>query len=296
MADSGILLQVIKVEKVSKNNASHFALFNGSQLRYLIDLNGGKKKLSGNISTYSMKLGLLMKWIYFFPLSYLEKAKLGYFVNVKLHPYIEECRKNTGKINWNMIIGTYDEKQKLVLQCFNKEEEAVFVKVGNSATEVEMRTEYSFLYREHQYQSFDVPVLIENGNKTICQEFNIQVTKEFHGSKVAPILNEDIIRIYREISSEKRGNLTFSHGDFAPWNLKKVRDRYILFDWEHCGYRMEGFDLMHYAIIIENVINGKDVSDAIEIGLLNIKKYIPEFSIDKAAFLDEYKKLRMQIV
>lgn len=92
-----------------------------------------------------------------------------------------------------------------------------------------------------------------------------------------------------------KDGLEFSHGDFAPWNLKKNGDRYTLFDWEHCGYRMPGFDLMHYAEIIEVVINQKDFSEAFEAGLKNIRKYITDFSIDKDEFLDEFRKLRKQI-
>lgn len=91
--------------------------------------------------------------------------------------------------------------------------------------------------------------------------FNIQITKEFVGDKVEPILTQEIVEIYKELSKDKKNGLEFSHGDFAPWNLKRNGDKYTLFDWEHCGYRMPGFDLMHYATIVQKVLNGKELSE-----------------------------------
>lgn len=295
MSDSGILSQTIDIQKVNKKTATHFALCNGSQLRYLMDLDGGKKRLSENISTYSKKLGLLMNMINFVPLVFVQKIGLGYFVKTRLHPEVEECRRSNQKPYWNMIIGTYDEKQKVVLQCFDYEGDATFIKVGNAATEEEMNMEISFLSSKRKYESFDVPELISSKLRSEGAEFNLQVTREFYGDKVEPVLNDDIIRIYQELSGEKKGGLEFSHGDFAPWNLKKNNDKYILFDWEHCGYRMQGFDLIHYATIIEIVINGKEFSEAYDIGLQNIRKFMPKFEIDKALFLKEFEKLRTQI-
>ena len=116
------------------------------------------------------------------------------------------------------------------------------------------------------------------------------------GDKVHPVLNEDIIEIYREVSGDKKNNLDFSHGDFAPWNLKRHNGRYTLFDWEHCDYRMQGFDLMHFVVVAEAVLNGKKVSDAFDIGMDEIRKYIPEFDISKEKFLVEFQKLRIQII
>lgn len=295
MSNSGILSQVMEIHKTNRKAATHFALCNGSQLRYLIDVNGGEKKLSGNLSTYSRKLCLLMHMINFVPLVFFEKTGLGYFVNARLHPEVEECRKNIQKPHWNVIIGTYDKKQKVVLQCFDRDGEAVFIKVGNASTEEEMNAEISFLRNKRKYTLFEVPELLNSKRRAEDAVFNIQVTKEFRGNKVQPILNQDIVRIYQELSGDKKGNLEFSHGDFAPWNLKKGNNKYTLFDWEHCGYRMKGFDLMHYATIIESLINGKDLSEAFDNGLINIRKYLPEFKIDKVAFLNEFKKLRKQI-
>ena len=295
MSDSGILSQAIQIHKTNKKNATHFALSNGNRLRYLIDLSGGKERLSRNISTYSKKLNLLMKLINFIPFSLLKKGKLGYFVNAKLHPVIEECRRSTNKSNWNMIIGTYDEKQKLVLQCFNHTGEAVFVKIGNSATDTEMNTEIRFLSEGRKYKSFDLPVLLGSSLMSESNPFNIQMTKEFRGEKVNPVLTDDIIRMYRELSAEKKkiNGVVYerSHGDFTPWNLKKMNGRYTLFDWEHTGFRSFGYDLMHYTMTIEIALNGSSLLKAYEAGIKEIQKYIPDFKVDRNAILAKYREI-----
>lgn len=300
MSDSSILRQAVKIEKVNKKLATHFALCNGNKIRYLIALDDGKLRLSKNIATYSSKLGLLMKLLAYIPFSLLKVGKLGYFVKVCLHPAIQEEVQRMNCEAWNMIVGTYDEKQKLVLQCFNKKNlSASFVKIGNKATENAMRAEIKFLKSENHFCTFKIPKLL--GYKTIGDKcpFNIQITEEFKGYKVKPEINEDIVKLYKELSKSKKAidgaEYEFSHGDFAPWNLKRDGLEYVVFDWEHCGYRMKGFDLMHYATIIEMVINNQSMEMAFESGLLNVKKYIPEFCINKSEFLREFCKLRTQI-
>lgn len=212
-----------------------------------------------------------MQFINIIPFPILNRMKLGYFAKVELNKEVEACRQNAQKKHWNMIVGTYDEKQKIVLQCFNTSENADFIKIGNAATEKEMNAEISFLQQKRVYSTFDIPQLLGSISRADGATFNIQITKEFVGDKVEPILTQEIVEIYKELSKDKKNGLEFSHGDFAPWNLKRNGDKYILFDWEHCGYRMPGFDLMHYATIIEAVIDGKDFSEAFESGLENCK-------------------------
>ena len=221
--------------------------------------------------------------------------KLGYFAKVELNKEVETCRQNAQKKHWNMIVGTYDEKQKIVLQCFNASENADFIKIGNAATEKEMNAEISFLQQKRVYSTFDIPQLLGSISRADGATFNIQITKEFVGDKVEPILTQEIVEIYEELSKDKKNGLEFSHGDFAPWNLKRNGDKYTLFDWEHCGYRMPGFDLMHYATIVQKVLNGKELSEAFDEGLKNIHQFLPDFAIEKEGFLKEFEKLRTQI-
>lgn len=300
MKDSGILQQAVEIEKVKRKQASHFALCNGGRIRYLIAIDGGRKRLSDNISTYSNKLGLLMKLLRYLPFAFLKEIKLGYYVNATLHPAIAEEVQQCHPDAWNMIVGTYDEKQKLVLQCYSRNNQlSTFVKIGNRATEKEMRAEIDFLNTRHTFSSLSIPAILGSKEKSADCPFNILITKEFVGEKVKPELTADIVRVYKEIAGNKKVvdgvKYEFSHGDFVPWNIKKNGNQYTVFDWEHCGYRVEGFDLMHYATIIEVVVNGKDFSEAYESGIGNIRKHVPAFDIDKGKFLEEFTNLRTQI-
>lgn len=300
MSSSGILQQVAKIEKSKKRNATHFALCKGENIRYLIALDGGKKKISLNIATYSSKLSLLMKMLDYLPFQILSYIGMGYFCKVILHEEVLKQFLITKSESWNMIVGTYDEKQKVVLQCFSKKNQlTVFIKVGNTASEGEMITEIEFLSVMHNYQNFAIPEILGYQLRNERCPFNILITKEFFGDKVEPVLTEDIINIYREIAGDTiviNGiEYEFSHGDFAPWNIKKYGDRYTVFDWEHCGMRIRGFDLMHFATIIEIVINGKSLCDAFDIALQKIITLRPNFSINKHNFMEEFEKLRVQL-
>lgn len=301
MTDSGIMQQVLKIKKVRRKEATHFVLCNGDEIRYLIAIDGGKKRLSCNISAYSHTLGILMRVINFLPFFLLSLMRIGYFANLKLHPEIDKIFHESQKSEWNMIVGTYDEKQKLVMQCFNSDNEpAVFIKIGNQSTEQEMETEINFLEQNRKYNMFDTPEILEKKIKSEQCPFNIQVTAEFVGKKVEPILTEEIVRIYREISFDTKlvdgVEYEFSHGDFAPWNIKKGKNgKYIIFDWEHCGYRMKGFDLMHYVTMIEVVMHRKSFFEAFDIGLREIREFIPDYDINKTFFLKQLKNLRTEI-
>ena len=297
---SGILVQALKIEKTKKNDSSHFVLCNGDKIRYIIAPNG-KKRLSKNISTYSGKLGLLMKYLNCIPFWMLVKAGIGYFAKIDLHPEIEKAFKQTGKSAWNMIIGTYDEKQKLVIQCFeNDADDAVFIKIGNSATEKEMAAEMGFLRMAEVYRTFEIPQIIAAIKADDGNPFNLQLTRDFKGEKVEPVLTEDIVDIYKEISAIKHeddaipNGYAFSHGDFAPWNIKKTGNGYTVFDWEHCGIRLSGFDLMHYVVVSAIMINGIQEHDAFKQGLETIRNYINDYDLDEQDFFAEYHRLRLE--
>ena len=52
-----------------------------------------------------------MQFINIIPFPILNLMKLGYFVKAELNKEVETCRQNIQKKHWNMIVGTYDEKQ-----------------------------------------------------------------------------------------------------------------------------------------------------------------------------------------
>jgi Phosphotransferase enzyme family len=39
-----------------------------------------------------------------------------------------------------------------------------------------------------------------------------------------------------------------AHGDFAPWNLLRTKDGWVLLDWEHASSKPPFFDLWHYLL------------------------------------------------
>lgn len=300
MAESGILHETLKLVKTKKKKATHFVLCNGAKARYLIDLSWeGKKRLSQNISAYSGKLNLLMRLLGILPFSVLKQAGVGYYAKVGLNPAIADVVEEPQFDGYNVIIGTYDEKQKLVFQCFKKGITlSEFVKVGNCATNIEMKAEIDFLEEAKNFTSFKIPELLKAQLISESHPFNIQITQEFVGEKVLPILTADIVQIYKEISNRTKYvdgiEYEFSHGDFAPWNIKKASDGYIVFDWEHCDYRVKGFDLMHYCVVSKMMLDGKSMKDAFNEGLEEISRFVPRFKLDYDLFEQEYKALRLE--
>lgn len=288
MQESLIMSQIFDIKEVNRNNATHFVLCDGDRIRYLVELKKGRRKLGNNISAYSKKLELLMKNFQWIPFVVLKMLGLGFYAKIRLKaPVKEYCAHYK---YWNAIIGTYDERQKIVFQCFNSESQLCdFIKVGNQSTRNEMSTEIDFLKENIQFNTFKCPELIDG---IILSDLNIQITREFFGEKVAPVLSDAIISIYEEISmyrSDAAGH-TFSHGDFAPWNLKYGHEGYTVFDWEHCGYRIPGYDLMHFQTLIEMVINKRDYISAKKEALSVIKTKISGFEIDIDEFSSEFEK------
>lgn len=292
-----ILEKALNIKNTRKKNATHFVLCNKGKIRYLIALKYGKKRLTLNISSYSRKLSLLMKMLNIIPFNILKILKVGYFAQVDFNKEIEDYyKKITNKVfehknvYWNMIVGTYDNKQKLVIQSFNDNGKAIYFKIGDKNSNKEMISEIEFLSKKNTFESFDIPKLLSSQKINENNKFNIQVTEEFNGKKVNPIFNGEIYEIFKEISSSKKIKIidgipyTFSHGDFAPWNLKIKNGKYVLFDWEHCGIRFYGFDLIHFVFQIENLLNGKTKEESIESAIKQVEKYD-----EKIKFIDVKK-------
>ncbi len=294
---SGIIEQSLKIKEVKRKEATHFALCNGGHIRYLISLHKlGKKKLCKNLSSYSSKLVLVVKLLQVTPFKLLKWCNLGYFVSVELNKQIKCHLQNKDQYSWNIIVGTYDEKQKLVIQDFTKETcETIYIKVGNVATKVAMQNEMSFLSQKHVFKSFSIPELIEGMFISENNPFSIQITREFYGEKVELGLNKEIVEIYKELAAlEQSEEDEFSHGDFAPWNLKKDGNTYVVYDWEHCGRRMKGFDLLHYVVMPKVLLGNIPFIHAIKEGIEEIQCYVPEFNVDIEQFIIECRKLRLE--
>lgn len=295
MLCSEIIDQVLRLDKVSRGKATHFVVCNGEKIRYLIDVRDGKKMLCKNLSIYSIKLFILVQLLKIMPLAILEVAGLGCFVNCKIDSKVYNPIMRLNPDGWNLIVGTYDIKQKIVFQCYYRNKSRpIYVKIGNSNTKKEMSTEISFLRQNCSYRTFDIPKLIDYQLYTDSSPFNVQLTEEISGKKVKAILTQEIVTIYQELSNkkiEKDGVIyEFSHGDFTPWNLRYTNGRFTLFDWEHAGYRIQGYDLMHYMLTIGIALHGKKFSAAYNDGMNEIKKLIPSFSTDRNRIYEEYCK------
>lgn len=276
-----------------KKDGNYLAIYNSGKLRYLINIEKGisflsKQKLSGNIAAYSSKLSLLMKLLKWIPTKLLVATGIGKKVSLEIDCEVEKAVQeiskenyNKSKIYYNIIVGSYVEKQKMVLQCFYSDESkpTVYLKIGDIHSEKELIAETAYLSDPILTDTFKSPELcycsVKKGNR-----YNIQGTKEFGGETVLPELNAEIYSMYRAISQshtemlDDEGNrVYFSHGDFVPWNIKKNGKEYIVFDWEYCGYRFYGFDLIHFAWQIENKINKKDVHQAFVAAIAECKKW-----------------------
>lgn len=296
MFGSGILDDCLVIKRVDKSKASHLAVYKGEKLRYLFDLEAGNAHLANSISTYSIKLKLLLFVIRYVPYKVLCAFGIGKYVSVELDEEIRACLNAYHYIGWNAIIGTYDEKQKIVLQLYgNKNDKVLYVKIGNSASDIEMRSEIAFLKSNGMFKTFSIPRLIGSCESSAEKRFNIMITEEFTGNKVTPGLTHEVFEIYKEIASidSLESGYEFSHGDFAPWNLKRVSNGYIVFDWEHCGYRIKGFDLLHYMIVPKVMLDGVELEIAYKEALSEAQKFMPDIKSDFKAFKEEYERLRL---
>jgi hypothetical protein len=283
---------IIMASRVSPDRATHFAIYNGNYVRYYIALSEGVGKSAGrrlakNISAYSDKLGMLMKLLGIVPYRILQFAHIGAFVRLEVDGQIDEALDKVcqdvlkeDKIWSNVIVGSYVEKQKVVFQCFSKKpnKSSIYMKVGGFKVNDEMYAETAYLKNPIQSHLFTSPSLCFVEQIGDGKKYNIQVTEEFTGAKVEPKITPEIYEIFREISDSKKQvlpsgeMLAFSHGDFTPWNMKKENNKYIVFDWEYCGMRFYGFDLIHFLWQIENKLNKKTSREAIKMAIQNAKE------------------------
>jgi hypothetical protein len=97
--------------------------------------------------------------------------------------------------------------------------------------------------REELYTLSDHPRV--NQLKKLCLKYDM---KE-HISKIEHII----------MNSTLRYKLVYEHGDFAPWNIVKVKDEYIPFDLEYFEEDgLEYFDLIKYYYSIGSLLKSKD--------------------------------------
>lgn len=287
--------EAMHVRRCSAAQATHFVLCKGAKLRYLIELRRGACALRRAVASYGGKLELLLRLLSLIPYRLLSCAGLGFFAEVTLHPAVA-AMVPAGHV-WNVLVGTYSDRQKLVFQCFGQEIGApcTYVKVGNERSEAQMQTEIAFLQKHRPYKRIALPKLLGSRLRGGDCPFNIMVTEEFGGEKVPPVLSPEIYALYAELASEscvRDGQLLVrSHGDFAPWNIRRQGERFMLFDWEFCGWRPRGYDLVHFLTIVGMNLEHKNFSDAYDAALHAAQEYEPALTLDKDAFRREFCEL-----
>lgn len=285
---SGIIADALRIEPCPASMATHFVICKGAQLRYIIS-KGGESAVMRSVVSYGGKAAMLLKLLSFVPKCVLAGVKLGFWANVEAHESIRAFIPQ--KSRWNVLVGTYCEKQKLVFQCFQEpHEECLFVKVGNRASELEMQAEMSFLSRNYpHFRKVELPQMIQSQFRSEHCPFNIMVTREFRGDKADIRLTQDVVDLWREIADVRQTDadgkhLEFSHGDFAPWNLRSKGKHYIVFDWEHCGMKPHSYDLLYWAVVTRLARCGMNFEEAYKAAVAELRQYDVHPAMTKDAF------------
>lgn len=290
---SGILREAIKITTCPRSEATHFAICHNSHIKFLLHLQSGIPYLRKTVAAYNKKLALLLKLLPCIPTRLLQAAGFGYFARVSLHPSTKAVIPPGQK--WNILVGTYDSAQKIVFQCFADETTpCTYIKIGNQGSAEQMEKEILFLKNNQCYQSFEIPHLKYSELISAGAPFNIQVTDEFQGARIQPVLNEAICRIAKEIAGPSvlidGTPHTFSHGDFAPWNIRRTGCTYTVFDWEHCGMRPEGYDIAYFLIMSQIALNKRTFDEAYEIAVTQIQKFDSQIQFNKEQIYREFTK------
>lgn len=290
---SGILREAIKITSCPKSEATHFAICHGSNIKFLVRLRHGIPHLKKTVAAYNKKLAILLRFLPFIPASILRIAGLGYFARISLHSSLKKILHPP--TDWNILVGTYDSAQKIVFQSFSTQNEpSLFVKVGNQGSANQMEQEIRFLKRAGEYRSFNLPYLRHSELMSEGAPFNIQVTDEFEGEKIPPVLNKEIYQIAKEIAGEPTLidgiPHTFSHGDFAPWNIRKKGSSYTVFDWEHCGMRPMGYDAAYFIIMSEIALNKRKFDKAFEIASRQLQQFEPDLKLNRELIFQEFAR------
>ncbi len=272
---------IIRKNRCKKRDATHFVIEKSGQARFFVSLSrNGKRNLAKHATGFSIGLRILLRMLPWIPLNLLLLIKLGYYCRLSLSIPISCFINSTLDVKvlgleneYNVLVGTYTPKQKLVLQCSNNDVNLYF-KIGNMNSNSEILSEIEFLKKKTSFKSFAIPKFVSANRINQFIPYNILVTEEFSGKIIEAELNINIVRIAQEISKESievdGESLYFSHGDFAPWNIRQLEGDYIVFDWEYCGFRFYGYDLIHFLYQINNKLKDMKPQEALSEAISHI--------------------------
>ncbi|WP_040207152.1 hypothetical protein [Neobacillus jeddahensis] len=281
------LLNIINIKFEDFNSGTHYALFNGSQIKYLIDKNDKNfyKNLLVNQNSYSFKHKLFKIIIKCMPVNlirFLPNVKCcSIEINENLKTNIKENLNKANKIS-NYILGTKGPHQKIVIQIITESGEKIYIKAGNeNVKELLLMESYVYGYLKGLGCIFSTPNLLFT---EINEDISLNALDEVVGEEAPLEFNNDIFTLYNDISKINLNNLRlenleiefeFSHGDFAPWNIKRNKGKYIIYDWEYAGIRFRGYDIIHYVTQVENLIRKSSLELSIRKGVQVAKQYVP---------------------
>jgi hypothetical protein len=70
---------------------------------------------------------------------------------------------------------------------------------------------------------------------------------------------------YSRMKNEADADASAAHGDFAPWNLLRTKDGWVLLDWEHASdSKPPFFDLWHYIMQAHSLLGRPDTKALID--------------------------------
>jgi len=288
--------------------SSNSYLFLPTKNRPRVALSVNSKKITKNAfklyNPFSRKAKIfkqLMLWFaiyfrYIIRFSYVKKEKSQFII------YLEDKLKQP--LNVSIYFATIQDKVVLQLQStdasilgylkfplndlgekhIENEIEAIKILSKNKIVEP------FILSDKYQKKSFFLIKELKGEIKSVDRKNIDIILKQFYKDKKYPLLlhprikklqyllTENSMTYYlsklNDISKDSIINYksVYEHGDFAPWNIIKVNDRYIPFDFEYFEEDgLEYFDLIKYYYQIGRLLKSKQDKELIDFIFNNIK-------------------------
>lgn len=199
----------------------------------------------------------------------------------------------------NIYISTLGFDKKIVIQIVSlKNEKTFYIKITDKNFSYLLENEYNSinLFKKAQFNHLKIPNIVYYDSKQnflILESFDGKKVKPMINKNIILVYNEissknketfdikfylekrikNIISLNNENSKiiydlaykinknfkNKQIKVSYSHGDFAPWNLRECeRNLFYVFDWEYFDLRFEGYDIIHYLYQIQTLLKKKN--------------------------------------
>ncbi len=145
MKELEVLNEYVSLDIVERMKATHFAFCYRSKVLYLIDLEFGYKLINKSAVAYSFRKLVFLAFLKLVPFWLFKVIKMGCYVKADLDSRIQEEVESLDGDYWNLFVGSYDAKQKMVFQVYNRENKTTsYIKVGVASSDREMLSEIDF--------------------------------------------------------------------------------------------------------------------------------------------------------